>query len=142
MNRESSLRINNFHNQHLWDTENPHGIVESGHQYRFSLNVWGGIIGPCLIGPIFLPALLNGQNYHNFLVNTLPLHLIDVPINLRRRSWFMHDGAPAHFSRLVRNWLGQPFVYGDHWIGRGGPIAWPPRSPDLNPLDFFLWGQC
>ncbi|GFV57058.1 uncharacterized protein TNCV_2931811 [Trichonephila clavipes] len=26
------------------------------------------------------------------------------------------------------------------WIGRGGPIAWPARSPDLSPLDFFLWG--
>jgi hypothetical protein len=21
-----------------------------------------------------------------------------------------------------------------------GPIVWPPRSPDLTPLDFFLWG--
>jgi hypothetical protein len=20
------------------------------------------------------------------------------------------------------------------------PITWPPRSPDLAPLDFFLWG--
>ncbi|KAJ4452038.1 hypothetical protein ANN_03553 [Periplaneta americana] len=29
----------------------------------------------------------------------------------------------------------------DRWIGRGGPIAWPPRSPDLNPLDFYLWGH-
>jgi hypothetical protein len=26
------------------------------------------------------------------------------------------------------------------WIGRGGPIAWPPRWPDLTPLNFFLWG--
>jgi hypothetical protein len=26
------------------------------------------------------------------------------------------------------------------WIGRAVPIAWPPRSPDLTPLDFFLWG--
>ncbi|KAG8228356.1 hypothetical protein J437_LFUL006807 [Ladona fulva] len=26
------------------------------------------------------------------------------------------------------------------WIGRGGPIAWPPRSPDITPLDFFFWG--
>ena len=25
------------------------------------------------------------------------------------------------------------------WIGRGGPIPWPPRSPDLTPLDFFVW---
>ena len=24
-------------------------------------------------------------------------------------------------------------------MGRGGPVAWPPRSPDLTPLDFFLW---
>jgi hypothetical protein len=21
------------------------------------------------------------------------------------------------------------------------PTAWPPRSPDLNPLDFYLWGH-
>ena len=21
-----------------------------------------------------------------------------------------------------------------------GPIKWPPRSPDLTPMDFFLWG--
>jgi hypothetical protein len=24
------------------------------------------------------------------------------------------------------------------WIGRGEPILWPPRSPDLTPLDFCL----
>jgi hypothetical protein len=27
-------------------------------------------------------------------------------------------------------------------IGRGGPIAWPPRSPDLTPLDSFLVALC
>ncbi|GBO43071.1 hypothetical protein AVEN_48071-1 [Araneus ventricosus] len=25
-------------------------------------------------------------------------------------------------------------------IGYGGCVEWPPRSTDLNPLDFFLWG--
>ncbi|KAJ4427495.1 hypothetical protein ANN_25143 [Periplaneta americana] len=29
----------------------------------------------------------------------------------------------------------------NRWIGRGGPIAWPPRSPDFNPIDFYLWGH-
>ncbi|KAJ4437144.1 hypothetical protein ANN_17279 [Periplaneta americana] len=29
----------------------------------------------------------------------------------------------------------------NRWIGRGGPIAWRPRSPDLNPIDFYLWGH-
>lgn len=28
------------------------------------------------------------------------------------------------------------------WIGRNpAPIAWPPYSPDLSPLDFWLWGD-
>jgi hypothetical protein len=26
------------------------------------------------------------------------------------------------------------------WIGRGGSILWPPRSPDLTPLDLLLCG--
>jgi hypothetical protein len=26
------------------------------------------------------------------------------------------------------------------WIGRGEAITWTPRSPDLIPLDIFLWG--
>ena len=29
-------------------------------------------------------------------------------------------------------------TYPGRWIGRDGPVAWPPRSPDL---DFFLWGH-
>jgi hypothetical protein len=53
--------------------------------------------------------------------------------------WYMHDGAPAHFSLAVRDVLNN--TYHDRWIGRGGPTAWPPRSPDLNPLDFYLWGH-
>lgn len=24
--------------------------------------------------------------------------------------------------------------------GKGGPISWPSRSPDLTPCDYFLWG--
>ncbi|GBL77128.1 hypothetical protein AVEN_12763-1 [Araneus ventricosus] len=31
-------------------------------------------------------------------------------------------------------------TFSDRWIGCGGPVAWPPRSPDLTPLDFFFWG--
>ena len=51
----------------------------------------------------------------------------------------MHDGAPPHFSRVARQFLNRHFA--NKWIGRGGPIAWPARSPDLNPLDFHLWGH-
>jgi hypothetical protein len=52
---------------------------------------------------------------------------------VRQRMWYMHDGAPAHFSRAVRDILNNT-CHG-RWIGRGGPTARPPRSPDLNPLE-------
>jgi hypothetical protein len=25
-------------------------------------------------------------------------------------------------------------------LGRDGSLAWPPQSPVITPLDFFLWG--
>jgi hypothetical protein len=30
-------------------------------------------------------------------------------------------------------------TFPDRWIGRGGQIPWPPHSPDITPLYFFLW---
>lgn len=52
--------------------------------------------------------------------------------------YFQQDGAPAHYAVLVRQYL--DLVFPNRWIGRLGTIAWPPRSPDLTLLDFFLWG--
>ncbi|GFW51848.1 uncharacterized protein TNCV_1187801 [Trichonephila clavipes] len=31
-------------------------------------------------------------------------------------------------------------TFGDRLISRFGPVNWPPRSCDLIPLDYFLWG--
>ncbi|GFV07592.1 putative LOC100569746 [Trichonephila clavipes] len=31
-------------------------------------------------------------------------------------------------------------TFGDRLISRFGPVNWPPRSWDLTPLDYFLWG--
>lgn len=131
--------ISNFHNTHIWADENPHAIVESRHQHQFSVNVWVGIVGEHLLGPFFLPARLTGDVYRHFLEHDLPTLLEDVPLQLRSTMYFMHDGAPAHFSLVARNYLNT--VYRRRWIGRGGTQPWPPRSPDLNPLDFFLWGH-
>lgn len=38
---------------------------------------------------------------------------------------------------IVRNRLNE--IFPNRWIGRGGPIQWPPRSPDLTIMDFFMW---
>jgi len=54
------------------------------------------------------------------------------------RIHFQQDGAPPHYLGEVREYLNTRFP--GRWIGRATPIAWLPRSPDLTPLDFFLWG--
>ena len=53
--------------------------------------------------------------------------------------YFQHDGAPPHYSPLVREYLHASFP--NRWLGRLGPVAWPPRSPDLTPLDYYIWGH-
>ncbi|EZA58856.1 hypothetical protein X777_01031 [Ooceraea biroi] len=53
--------------------------------------------------------------------------------------WYQHDGCPAHNARVARTVLHEMFP--ERWIRKGGHISWPARSPDLNPLDFFLWGM-
>ncbi|GFW01127.1 uncharacterized protein TNCV_1763651 [Trichonephila clavipes] len=52
--------------------------------------------------------------------------------------WFQQDGATCHTARATIVLLKDTF--GDRLISRFGPVNWPPRSCDLTPLDYFLWG--
>ena len=54
------------------------------------------------------------------------------------RQWFMQDGATPHTANATLELLRQKF--GDSVISRRTDIPWAAHSPDLNPLDFFLWG--
>ena len=56
----------------------------------------------------------------------------------RRHYWWQQDGATSHCTNLVLDFVGQKFR--NRVISRRSPIPWPPYSPDLSPLDFFLWG--
>nr|CAH7726603.1 unnamed protein product [Callosobruchus chinensis] len=128
----------NMHNYHEWHVENPHLTRQDRSQYRFKVNMWTEILNGQIIGPFELPDALNGEVYLDFLQNHLPSLLEDVPLNIRREMWFQQDGCPAHYAHSVREYLDEEFP--GRWIGRSGPISWPARSPDLNPLDFFYWG--
>ncbi|GFT72101.1 putative transposable element [Trichonephila clavipes] len=52
--------------------------------------------------------------------------------------WFQQDGATCHIARATIDLLKDTF--GDRLFSRFGPVNWPPRSCDLTPLDYFLWG--
>ncbi|GFX24996.1 transposable element Tcb1 transposase [Trichonephila clavipes] len=55
-----------------------------------------------------------------------------------RELWFQQDGATCHTARVTIDLL--KYTFGDRLISRFGPVIWPPRSCDLTPLDYFLWG--
>ncbi|GFV83989.1 transposable element Tcb1 transposase [Trichonephila clavipes] len=77
----------------------------------------------------------NGDRYRvmitNFFIPELNNH--DV-----QELWFQQDGATCHTAHATIDLLKDTF--GDRLISRFGPVNWPPRSCDLTPLDYFLWG--
>lgn len=46
---------------------------------------------------------------------------------------WQQDSAPCHTSRKSQKWLG------DNFFDFTSPDVWPPNSPDLNPMDYFVW---
>ncbi|GFT05056.1 transposon Tf2-9 polyprotein [Trichonephila clavipes] len=78
---------------------------------------------------------INGDRYRatitNFFIPELNNH--DV-----QELWFQQDGATCHTARATIDLL--KYTFGDRLISRFGPVNWPPRSCDLTPLDYFLWG--
>lgn len=46
---------------------------------------------------------------------------------------FQQDSAPSHRASITQDWLSENFY--DHVT----PNMWPPNSPDLNPMDYYVW---
>jgi hypothetical protein len=126
----------NRHNFRYWSDHNPHWYREAPlHSPRFT--VWAAIGKKGVIGPVFTRENVNGQLYLRWLQEVLlpTLQRMGIADEVR----YMQDGAPPHWSKEVRAWLDQNFYL--RWIGRESAMyPWPPRSPDLTPCDFFLWG--
>jgi transposase len=125
-------------NSRWWSVNNPNFVVDHRDQYYQKTNVWCGMYNGRLLGPYFFRENLNGIRYLNFLQNNVQEFLEELPLDLRVRAWYQHDGCPAHCARIVSEWLNQNL--NNQWIGRFSNNKWPPRSPDMTPLDFFLWG--
>ena len=51
-------------------------------------------------------------------------------------SFFQQDGATTHTARGSLRFLED--IFADRVIAEG---MWPARSPDLTPLDFWLWDE-
>ena len=52
--------------------------------------------------------------------------------------WFQQDGAMCHTAEATLDVL-RP-VFEDRIIKRRADVVWPPRSYNLTPLNYYLWG--
>ena len=123
-------------NCRIWGTEKPNE-VNSFERDSPKVNVWCAMSSNCIIGPYFFDVdTVKGTDY----LKMLNEYFLPILRNKRivRTIRFQQDGAPPHYATTVRKWLNDTFP--GRWIGRRGPIEWAPRSPDLTPLDFYLWG--
>ncbi|GFU60068.1 putative DD41D transposase [Trichonephila clavipes] len=78
---------------------------------------------------------VNGDRYRAMITNFFIPELNNHDV---QELWFQQDGATCHTARVTIDFLKDTF--GDRLISRFGPVNWPPRSCDLIPLDYFLWG--
>ena len=60
--------------------------------------------------------------------------------NFNIRGPLIVGAALLAITSLVHIFLEVLKIFDEKWIGRGGSVAWPPRSPDLTSPDYFLWG--
>jgi len=128
----------NLHNEHVWSIENSREH-QGRPQIRFGLNVWVSLLGDRIIGPYIYQENLTAAGYLQFLRSYLTDYIDEnISINSLNDLWFQKDGAPPHNARRVTDYLQELFP--QRLIGNDGTIRCPARSPDLSPLDFYLWG--
>lgn len=130
----------NKQNCRIWAAENPRTIVEKP-LYPQKVTVWCAFFANGIIGPYFFEndtgnsVTVTGERYRAMIVNFLwpQLNAIDV-----EDLWFQQDGATCHTANATMALLNEKFP--GRIISRNSEVNWPPRSCDLTPLDFFLWG--
>ncbi|GFV04137.1 uncharacterized protein TNCV_917581 [Trichonephila clavipes] len=134
----------NNHNCRIWATSNPREYTQKP-LHSPKVTAWCGFTGSFIIGPFFfetqcpvngwITETINAQHYLTLLWETV------VPCLIQRGQisnvTFMQDGATSHTANLV---IPDTDVREDRIVSRRCRYPWPPRSPDLTPADFWLWG--
>lgn len=125
---------------------NEHGRKVQREKFPPSVMVWGGICHSGKTPLVFIdkPTTVTKAFYlENILKATvLPWcqehfqepNAEQLGSSERPRCIFQQDGAPAHTATEVQIWCERHF---DEFINKS---FWPPNSPDLNPMDFSVWG--
>lgn len=130
----------NKQNCRIWDETNPHEVHQVA-MHPQKVTVWCGFWAGGVIGPYFfendngVAVTVNGERYRSMITNFFWPEIENMDLD---NMWFQQDDATCHTAHATMDVLHEQFP--DMVISRGGDVNWPPRSCDLTPLDFFLWG--
>jgi inhibitor of nuclear factor kappa-B kinase subunit alpha len=105
-------------------------------QNSSAVMVWGGVSHNGKLPLIFIDkgVKINKEVYRKEILDG---HLkVEAPRLYPRGDWiFQQDSAPAHKAKVTQAWCSAncpDFIKTSEW---------PPSSPDLNPLDYYVWGK-
>ena len=96
--------------------------------------VWGAISKSWKSHLIFVKegVKVNTDSYVNDILTPA---LASMKEKFKNKSFtFQQDGAPSHTSKKTQKWCEEHFP--SFWT----KDLWPPSLPNLNPMDFCVWG--
>lgn len=132
----------NKQNCRYWSKEQPK-LKHQKPLHCARVTVWAAISAAGIIGPYFFEDArgravnVNSERYTLMLRQYLSAELQEFRGH-NSRTWFQQDGATCHTSNMSLEVVRELFP--SKVISRRANIDWPPRSPDLSPPDYFLWG--
>lgn len=115
----------------------PERLFHEGNKFSIKVMVsavlsWKGISKPFFVGGSSLKT--NSKSYLKHLKEEL------VPAMKRlypnNNFTFIQDSAPSHRANIIQNYLRDELK--SRFVAN---TAWPPSSPDCNPLDYFFWNE-
>ena len=130
----------NHQNDRVWGESQPFEFREH-RRLRQKAMAFSGMNYHLGVLPVYwVGSTLNALNYMELLHSEVTPHLLAVTGSNELRDYYvwMQDGAPAHISWPSVVLLHQTF---DTIISKNSDIPWPAYSPDLNPCDYYLWGE-
>ena len=137
----STVNSRNYVN---WASERPDEVIERNFHVT-KATAWVALSAQGVIGPFWFcnedgaTETVTADRYMNVLTCFCRALERFCGHEARGQQWFMQDGAAPHTPRRVLSWLT------DHFEGRVfsrfTEKTLASHSPDLNPLDFFLWGH-
>jgi len=131
----------NRQNYRIWGTEKP--AIRTTPLHPRKVTVWAGICAKGIIGPIFLKQneTVDGAVYNRILQAALQeaseKHIVG-------NYYWQQDGAPAHRTGenldLIHSCYKNRVIAKGYRERFGSGYEWPPYSPDMSAMDYFLWG--